>query len=122
MRDEGRLLYDAWWNDARYRYNMIPFQPARMTPEELADRCVAARREFYSWRSIARRATHRVNFRDPWMLLNFVAINAMHQRDVQGRNGLPLGDDNWPGRLLKAHHLAASDVVLRGTVGDTLPV
>jgi radical SAM superfamily enzyme YgiQ (UPF0313 family) len=122
MRDEGRLLYDAWWNDDRYRYNMIPFRPARMTPEELADRCVEARREFYSWRSIARRATHRVNFRDPWMLLNFLAINAMHQRDVEGRNGLPLGDNNWRGQLLKAHHLPANSEILRGTVGDTLPV
>jgi radical SAM superfamily enzyme YgiQ (UPF0313 family) len=122
MRDEGRLLYDAWWNDDRYRYNMIPFQPTQMSANELADRCVAARREFYSWRSIARRGTHRANFRDPWMLMNFLAINAMHQRDVRGRNGLPLGDLNWHGKLTRAHDESSCNQLLRGIVGDAIPV
>ncbi len=122
MQTEGRLLYDPWWNDDRYRYNMIPFQPARMSPDELADLCVAARREFYSWRSIARRATHRVNFRDPWMLVNFFIINAMHQRDVEGRNGLPLGDASWHGTLIKSHDAEEVTELLKDRVSDTLPV
>ncbi len=122
MKLEGRLLFDPWWNDDRYRYNMIPFQPAQMTAEELADRCVAARREFYSWRSIFRRATHRVNFRDPWMLLNFFAINAMHQRDVHGRNGLPLGDQNWQGKLIKAQRITPGDVLLKESASDPVSV
>jgi radical SAM superfamily enzyme YgiQ (UPF0313 family) len=102
MAGEGRLLYDAWWLDERYRYNMVPFSPARMTPDELARRCVAARREFYGWPSILERARRRVNRRDPFMLANFLVINAMHQRDVEGRNGLPLGDAAWQGPLLEA--------------------
>jgi radical SAM superfamily enzyme YgiQ (UPF0313 family) len=102
MEQEGRLLYDAWWLDDRYRYNMIPFQPAQTSPEELADQCVAARRSFYSWPSILSRATHRVNYRSPWMLMNFLAINAMHQWDIEGRNGLPLGDESWQGTLIKS--------------------
>ena len=122
MRDEGRLLYDAWWNDPAYRYNMIPFQPAQMTPQELADRCVDARREFYSWRSIASRATHRVNFRDPWMLANFVVINAMHQKDVQGRNGLPLGDATWRGSIREANDAKTCEALLEGVGGDALPM
>jgi hypothetical protein len=36
------------------------------------------------------------------MLTNFLAINAMHQVDVSGRNGLPLGDEAWTGELLEA--------------------
>ena len=99
---------------------MIPFQPAQMSPDELADRCVAARREFYGWRSILQRATHRVNFRDPWMLLNFMAINAMHQRDVHGRNGLPLGDLNWQGELLPSEHAADVERLLTAPVGTPL--
>ena len=102
MEAEGRLLYDSWWLDDRYRYNMIPFQPKNMSPQQLADECVRARRSFYSWPSILRRASKRVNFRNPYMLLNFLVINAMHQWDVEGRNGLPLGDQNWRGKLLKA--------------------
>ena len=102
MAAEGRLTYDPWWLDERYRYNMIPFEPATMPAEELADRCLRARREFYAWSSIAARAKHPIHRRDPWMLANFVAINAMHQSDVEGRNGLPLGDANWSGTLVEA--------------------
>ena len=36
------------------------------------------------------------------MLANFFVINAMHQWDVESRNGLPLGDRNWHGTLIKA--------------------
>lgn len=100
LRAEGRLLYDAWWLDSRYRYNDIPFQPGQMETRELADACVKARRDFYSWPSILRRSAHRVNYSEPRMLFNFFTINYMHQRDVSGRNGLPLGDLNWSGTLL----------------------
>jgi radical SAM superfamily enzyme YgiQ (UPF0313 family) len=102
MKNEGRLLYDPWWLDERYRYNMIPFAPKHMSPEELAERCVAARRTFYSWPSILRRLRHPVNRSDAWMIANFLAINAMHQIDVAGRNGLPLGDEAWQGPLIPA--------------------
>ena len=111
MKAEGRLMYEAWWLDERYRYNMIPFRPKNMSPEDLADRCVEARRSFYSWGSILQRANQAVNWRSPWMMLNFLIINAMHQRDVEGRNGLPLGDDNWHGEVLKARHGEAIGVL-----------
>ena len=120
MQNEGRLLYDAWWNDDRYQYNMIPFRPMNMSAEDLADMCVAARREFYSWPSIGQRAARRVNWRDPWMFMNFLIINAMHQRDVEGRNGLPLGDANWQGQLLAAHDKSAAADLLQEKSIDTL--
>ena len=99
MSEEGRLLYDAWWLDDRYRYNMIPFRPKQMSPEELARRCVQVRQEFYSWRSIFRRGLRPVNRSSLFMAVNFLGINAMHQWDVRGRNGLPLGDETWQGTL-----------------------
>jgi len=102
LKKEGRLLYESWWHDERYRYNMIPFQPRHMTPADLADRCVAARRDFYGWSSIYARLKHPVHRRSAFMLANFLAINVMHQRDVSRRNGLPLGDKNWKGSLTKA--------------------
>lgn len=102
MQRENRLLYEAWWLDERYRYNMIPFKPSGMTPERLAELCVEARREFYGWPSILGRAAHRVNRRDPFMLANFMVINAMHQWDISGRNGLPLGDEAWQGTFIQA--------------------
>ncbi|GDY12340.1 B12-binding domain-containing radical SAM protein [Planctomycetota bacterium] len=97
----GRLRFPAWWLDPHYRYGMVPFTPVGFSPEELEQRCIAARRRFYRWGSILSRARHRIHWRDPWMLANFLAINAMHQRDVDGRNHLPLGDAGWQGELLE---------------------
>ena len=102
LRAEGRLRFDAWWLDERYRYNMVPFHPAQMSPQTLEDHCVQARRRFYAWRSILSRCGHRVNRNSAFMLFNFLAINAMHQRDIEGRNGLTLGDETFRGPLLEA--------------------
>jgi radical SAM superfamily enzyme YgiQ (UPF0313 family) len=102
LQKEGRLLGDPWWLDDQYRYGMVPFTPKNMSPEELAARCIDARKRFYSWPSIAKRLTHWVNHRDPLMTLYFVVINAMHQVDVKGRHGLPLGDAAHITKLLEA--------------------
>jgi radical SAM superfamily enzyme YgiQ (UPF0313 family) len=102
MQREGRLLYDPWWLDERYRYNMIPFQPKTMSPEELGQQCLDARRKFYGWRSMFRRGLARVNFRNPFVLWNYLVINSMHHWDIEGRSGLPLGDETWSKPLLKA--------------------
>lgn len=103
MKQEGRLIRDPWWLDEQYRYNMIPFQPVHFSPKELAACCFEARKEFYSWRSITQRGSHPIMWSSPWMLTNFLVINAMHHWDVETRSGLPLGDPAWRGNLLKAH-------------------
>ena len=64
LQEQKRLLYEAWWLDDRYQYNMIPFKPQAMEPAELQQRCLEARREFYSLRSIASRSLHAVNRSD----------------------------------------------------------
>jgi len=100
---EGRLRYDAWWLDPAYRYNEVPYRPRQMSPAELEAGCLEARRSFYNWPSILRRAAAPANRRGPFMLANFFLINAMHQLDVDRRSGLPLGDEGWQGSLLPAH-------------------
>ena len=102
LENEGRLLFDPWWLDDRYRYNMIPFKPANLESRDLEIRCIKARRDFYSWPSILRRAIKPVNLRDPRMLSIFLIANYMHQRDIEGRNGLPLGDLNHHVELTKS--------------------
>ena len=99
MHADQRLTYDPWWLDESYRYNMIPFSPANMSAEELEYRCIDARRRFYSWKGIASRA--KQNRGGPWMIANYLAINAMHKGDIESRNGLPLGDASWSGQLLE---------------------
>jgi radical SAM superfamily enzyme YgiQ (UPF0313 family) len=103
LESAGRLLYEVWWLDDRYRYNHIPFNPAGMSPSELQRSCLQARREFYSWPSILRRGFDAVNRADHFMWRNFYLINAMHRSDVSMRDGYPLGDEAWAGPLLQAN-------------------
>lgn len=99
LQEEGRLRYEAWWLDPAYRYNEVPFQPQRLTPEQVTGGCVAARRRFYGWPSILKRALDNRN--DFFMLRNYLPINLMHRQDVSRRNGYPLGDETWSGRMVE---------------------
>ncbi len=102
LKDENRLCHEAWWLDENYHYGDVPFYPTNMSPESLSRLCIAARKEFYSCKNIIRRARKPVNHHDLWMLANYLAINLMHQFDVSGRDGLPLGDENWRGEITPA--------------------
>ena len=101
LEREGRLRYERWWLDDRYSYNEIPFTPKGMSPADLRRECVAARRAFYSWPSIARRSLMRPNRSNAFMWRNFYLINALHRADVSGRDGYPLGDAGFTGPLLE---------------------
>jgi radical SAM superfamily enzyme YgiQ (UPF0313 family) len=100
---ERRLLFDKWWLDGRYRYNMVPFEPLAMTAEELQRQCLEARRSFYAWSSIVRRGFDGVNRANGFMFRHFFPINGMLRVDTARRDGFPLGDEAWTGSLLRAH-------------------
>ena len=102
LEADGQLLYEAWWRDPRYRYNMIPFRPRSMSPGELQERCLRTRERFYSLRSIGRRFLDPVNRSDAFMARNFPMINLMMRREVHQRDLLPLGDAAFEGALLPA--------------------
>ena len=102
LKTEGRLLYENWWLDERYRYNDLPFRPDTGEPDDIRKGCLAARRKFYGWRSMATRIFDKVNRADPVMLRNFLPINIMHRAEVSVRDHFPLGDPTWQGRLLPA--------------------
>ena len=72
-----------------------------MSPDELQQQCVAARRNFYQWPSIMRRSLDPVN-RASWLMFrNFFLINGMLRAEVNQRDFYPLGDAGWRGELLK---------------------
>jgi radical SAM superfamily enzyme YgiQ (UPF0313 family) len=96
---ERRLRFEAWWLDPEYRYNALPFVPRSLTPEQVTQGCVDARRRFYGWGSIARRSTR--HWRDAYVFRNFFVVNAMHRQEISQRNGYPLGDETWQGELLE---------------------
>jgi radical SAM superfamily enzyme YgiQ (UPF0313 family) len=102
LQAEGRLRYEAWWLDDEYRYNMLPFQPTKMAPEEVERGCVGARAAFYGRRNILRRGLDRVNRADGLMWRSFWLINQLHRADVHLRDRWPLGDASFRGPLLPA--------------------
>ncbi|MBN1306258.1 MAG: radical SAM protein [Anaerolineales bacterium] len=101
LQEQGRLLYEAWWLDDRYRYNQVPFQPIHMTPEQIQRGCVNARARFYQWKNIWNRGLDPVNRANLMMWLQFYSINALFRGEVSQRDDYPLGDENWHGALLK---------------------
>jgi radical SAM superfamily enzyme YgiQ (UPF0313 family) len=103
LEKENRLLYERWWLHPNYSYNQIPFRPRGMTPEALQHNCLKARRDFYSWSSIAQRGFDAVNRSDWFMWRNFYLINALHRGDVSMRDHYPLGDLSWQGPFLQAN-------------------
>ena len=99
LEAEKRLRFNHWWLDDAYRYNELPFYPANLTPQEVTDGCLAARKAFYSWRSMFQRSWG--NRSDFFMLRNYFPINLLHHNEVSVRNGYPLGDESWQGSLLE---------------------
>jgi radical SAM superfamily enzyme YgiQ (UPF0313 family) len=109
LETEDRLLYPRWWLEPHYRFNDIAFRPASMTPFELKERCIRARRAFYSTGSIVQRVLGRANRSRALMLRNYLPLNILHRLDVDRRNGYPLGDKGWTGTYLPARS-ATTDV------------
>jgi radical SAM superfamily enzyme YgiQ (UPF0313 family) len=101
LQKEGRLIYDSWWLDERYRYNDLPFRPEGAEPEDIRRGCLEARREFYGWRSIFKRFADPLNRGETVLARNFLPINYMHRAELTLRDGFPLGDPDWRGELLE---------------------
>lgn len=81
LKREGRLLTEDWQH---YDHSTVVFQPARMTPRELAEGQHRVRRAFYGLGSIARRLLHHM--KTP---VFFTAMN-LAERFAARRARLPL--------------------------------
>jgi radical SAM superfamily enzyme YgiQ (UPF0313 family) len=101
LQDEGRLLYEAWWLDERYRYNDLPFRPEHGDPEAIRRGCLEARGKFYGWPSIIKRFADPLNRGEKVLSRNFLPINYMHRAELSLRDGFPLGDPEWRGQLIE---------------------
>ena len=98
LANEHRLLHERWWLDPQYAYNTVAFRPLHLSPEELRQHCLAARRAFFSWPSMVRRSVDAGS-----QQRNFWAVNLLHRAELGLRDGHPLGDESWSGQLLKAY-------------------
>ncbi len=92
LESEGRLIYEHWWLDPRYRYGEAIFHPRGMTAGQLSRGCYAARRRFNSVSSIARRLLgQRGNHDDLRRAGIFLLANLVSRREIHAKQGRQLG-------------------------------
>ncbi|MCP3892002.1 MAG: B12-binding domain-containing radical SAM protein [Desulfobulbaceae bacterium] len=101
LENEGRLRYERWWLDGNYTYNDIPFQPRGMSPLQLQQGCIDARKSFFSIPGIWNRSLDRVNRNDFAMWLQFFGINWSIKKEISERNNFPLGDQGETQPLIR---------------------
>ncbi|MGD2068659.1 MAG: radical SAM protein [Gemmatimonadota bacterium] len=99
LRAEGRLLDDDWWLSDEGSFGEVTFRPRNMTAEKLAEACYDARRDFYRFGSVLRRARDfKANLRDPYSAFTYFAVNLVSNKGIKRRQGWPVGreDDGAP--------------------------
>jgi radical SAM superfamily enzyme YgiQ (UPF0313 family) len=83
LMDENRLVFERWWIDPNYRYGQATFYPLRMTADELTEGCLRARKMFYGYGSILKRALDpATNSRSIYHLGLFLAGNFITRREL----------------------------------------
>ncbi|WP_335930972.1 B12-binding domain-containing radical SAM protein [Fusobacterium polymorphum] len=94
LKEEKRLLSDKWWLDSKYPYGRISFLPLNQTPDELSKKCANARKKFFEWASILKRAI--VQFKrslDLGMFFIFLTQNFNLKNEVLEKYDLPYADN-----------------------------
>ncbi len=97
LAKQGRLLYDRWWLDPRYRYGEATFRPRGMSAGELTRGCYRTRTAFNTYSSIARRLIgRRGNLRNPYQTAVYLLSNLVSRREIHSKQGRRLGDPSLP--------------------------
>lgn len=91
LHAEGRLLRPQWWTDPGYRYGAPIFTPRRMSAQELAEECFAARRAFYAWRHIAARIARSALRFDGFQTAIIALANHISRREILRKQYRALG-------------------------------
>jgi len=92
LENQGRLLYPNWWLRANGKFGEVVYQPANMTPDELAEGCFNCREEFYKYSSIIRRLTDfKANSKNLTSAGFFAWVNLFSRGEAKKRQGWPIG-------------------------------
>ena len=90
---EGRLIYEKWWLDSRYRYGDTVYNPKGMSPEELAEGCFKTRSDFNKYSSIMKRLIKsKSNHKNIFNSVIFLASNLISKKEIANKQGVMLGD------------------------------
>ncbi len=88
MKEEGRLRFEKWWLDPKYRYGDAMYYPSSMSTKELRDGCRRARYGFNTWRSIfGRLLRERANHRSLLNIVVYLLINVISRSEIHRKQG-----------------------------------
>lgn len=80
---KGKMRYDKWWLSNDYYFGEVPFDPENMASKTVEERCLSARKKFYSIPSILKRAMDRqCNFASLRNILTYIQINQLLRKEV----------------------------------------
>ena len=90
---EGRLIYEKWWLDSRYRYGDTVFIPKGMSAEDLAEGCYKSRIDFNKYSAIIKRLiASKSNHKNILNAGVFLGSNLISKREISNKQGVMLGD------------------------------
>lgn len=93
FRVDGRLTDDEWWLSPTFRFGDIPFNPSQITAKELHEECIKARKRFYSFPGIIKRAGNiSGNCGTVKKAATYVWVNGLLRQEIKQKDGLPLGN------------------------------
>lgn len=90
-KEEGKMLFDAWWLSGDYKYGQVAFKPKNFTPRQLEDLTYEYEKKFFGPASILRRSTTKVNFSSFFNLAAYFYVQANMAYEVRKRQGLSMG-------------------------------
>ena len=94
LKNESRLICERWWLDSNCRVGDATFHPLRMTTDELPEGCRRARKMFYRYGSIFKRAFDpAANSRNLYHLGFSWVVNLIVKHDLFSNVGRRLGAD-----------------------------
>lgn len=93
FQKDGRLTDEQWWLSPTFRFGDVPFNPLNTTADELHRECLAARRRFYSFSGIAKRAMNvSGNCTTIKKAGTYLVVNGLLRKEIGQKDGLPLGN------------------------------
>ena len=93
LKTEGRLLFDGkWWLHPDYQFNHAAFVPVNMTPNELTEATLLARRKFNSLPSLFFRAfDFRTNMSSLFRFGVYMAYTPLFRKETYKKQDMSLG-------------------------------
>jgi radical SAM superfamily enzyme YgiQ (UPF0313 family) len=102
LEKEGRLLRPAWWIDPAFAYGDAIFAPKSMSPADLRDGPMRARRAFYATGAIFLRVMRGLKlWRDPYSAALALAGNWVSRREIARKQARALSNAEMPAERLE---------------------